>query len=195
MPIRWELVWSHLQQTLFYQGEELGNRRFIARCRGSRSNLDLKLELRNFRLMIGSHLECYSYFQCSNRFTVLRSNDMKLTTTLTLSCLWLGKDIPSGQFYFSIPMFRFSIEDTCDKVITILCETKDPANVELIKKLKSVWGVGAEGETWIRGDGAVPGLLYMLGKPWNVQILCALPYRSKATEEGIWSGVYEGWDN
>jgi len=34
----------------------------------------------------------------------------------------------------------------------ILSETKDPANAELIKKLKPVWGVGAEGE--INGLGA-----------------------------------------
>jgi len=31
-------------------------------------------------------------------------------------------------------MFRFSIGDTCDKVTTIISETKDPANAELIKK-------------------------------------------------------------
>jgi len=46
----------------------------------------------------------------------------------------------------------------------ILSETKDPANAELIKKLKPVWGVDAEGEVNIQYSKlGVPGPWYMLG--------------------------------
>jgi len=61
----------------------------------------------------------------------------------------------------------------------ILSETKDPANAELIKKLKPVWGVDADGEVKIQQIGRAWSLVYA-GKPWNVDsILCALLYRSK----------------
>jgi len=74
-------------------------------------------------------------------------------------------------------MFRFSTGDTCDKVTTIISETKNPANAELIKKLKKTqsclgsWCRGRNKRTRSVGILGVPGLWYMLGKPWNVQIL------------------------
>ena len=93
-------------------------------------------------------------------------------------------------------MFRFSIGNTCDKVTTILSETMNPANAELIKKLKPVWGVGAEGETngaWQeRGDIGCAWSLAYAGKTLECADSMCIALQIKAMEEGIWSGVYEG---
>jgi len=90
----------------------------------------------------------------------------------------------------------FSIGDTRDKVTTILSETKDPANAELIKKLKPVWGVDEEGEingAWGYTKLGVPGLWYMLGNLGMCRFYSMrVALQIKAMEEGIWSGVYEG---
>jgi len=50
-------------------------------------------------------------------------------------------------------------------VTTIISESKDPANAKLIKELKPVWGVDAEGQlngAWGYSKLGVPGLWYML---------------------------------
>jgi len=73
-------------------------------------------------------------------------------------------------------------------VTTIISESKDPANAELIKKPKPVWGVDAEGElnrAWGSKLG-VPGLWYMLGtlsicRFYSMRVALQI----KAMEEGI----------
>jgi len=110
--------------------------------------------------------------------------------------LRLGKG-PSSIFSFQTkPINIFSIGDTRDKVTTILSETKDPANAELIKKLKPVWGVDEEGEingAWGYTKLGVPGLWYMLGNLGMCRFYSMrVALQIKAMEEGIWSGVYEG---
>ena len=72
---------------------------------------------------------------------------------------------------------------------TIISESKDPANAKLIKELKPVWGVDAEGQlngAWGYSKLGVPCLWYMLG----ILSICRfysmrVALQIKAMEEGI----------
>jgi len=86
-----------------------------------------------------------------------------------------------------------SLGETMDRVTAVL--SKDPANAELIKKLKPIWGVDSEGETigvWKANGLGLPGLWYMLGNLGICRFHSThMALQIKAMEEGIWSGAYE----
>lgn len=86
-----------------------------------------------------------------------------------------------------------SLGETVDRVTAVL--SQDPANAELVKELRPIWGVDSEGETngiWKANGLGLPGLWYMLGNLGMCRFHSAhVALQIKAMEEGIWGGAYE----
>ena len=109
-------------------------------------------------------------------------------------CDWV-----SSRFYHCsasiLPVLAYSFGDTRDRVVSIL--SKDPKNEEIIKQLRPIWGLDAEGEVnGVYGSTklGVPGLWYMHGNLATCRFYSKpVALLIKAKKEGIWSGeVYQG---
>lgn len=99
------------------------------------------------------------------------------------------------MFRVNLTDATYSFGNALDRVTSVL--SGNYKNAELIKQLKPIWGLDAEGEVngvWGYRKLGVPGLWYMVGNLATCRFYSKhIALQIKAMEEGMWDGgVYEG---